>query len=77
MGSLSLLQGIFPTQGLNLGIRHRSPILYHLSHQRSPKETPVAQLVKNWPAMRETQVQILGWEHPLQKGKATHSNILA
>ena len=32
----------------------------------------VAQLVKNLPAMRETWVQSLGWENPLQKGKATH-----
>ena len=37
----------------------------------------VAQLVKNPPAMRETWVQPLGWEDPLEKGKATHSNILA
>jgi len=33
----------------------------------------VAQLVKNPPAMRETWVQSLGWEDPLEKGKATHS----
>ena len=31
---------------------------------------PVAQLVKNLPAMRETWVQSLGWEGPLEKGKA-------
>ena len=31
-----LLQGIFPTQGLNLGFQHCRQILYHLSHQRSP-----------------------------------------
>jgi len=37
---------------------------------------PVAQLVKN-PAMWETWVQSLGWEDPLEKGKATHSSILA
>ena len=37
----------------------------------------VAQLVKNLPAMRETQVRSLGWEDPLEKGKATHSRILA
>jgi len=37
----------------------------------------VAQLVKNSPAVRETWVQFLGWEDPLQKGKATHSSILA
>ena len=31
----------------------------------------VAQLVKNLPAMRETWVQSMGWEDPLEKGKAT------
>ena len=34
-------------------------------------------MVKNPPAMWETWVQFLGWEDPLEKGKATHSNILA
>ena len=37
----------------------------------------VAQLVKNPPAMWETWVWSLGWEDPLEKGKATHSSILA
>ena len=37
----------------------------------------VAQLVKNLPAMQETWVQSLDWEDPLEKGKATHSSILA
>ena len=37
----------------------------------------VAQLVKNLPAMRETWVRSLGWEDPLEKGKVTHSSILA
>ena len=36
----------------------------------------VAQLVKNLPAMQETWVRSLGREDPLEKGKATHSNIL-
>ena len=36
-----------------------------------------AQLLKNLPAMRETWVRSLGWENPLEKGKATHSSILA
>ena len=34
-------------------------------------------MVKNLPAMWETQVRPLGWEGPLEKGKATHSSILA
>ena len=37
----------------------------------------VAQLVKNPPAMWETWVLSLGWEDPLEKGKATQSSILA
>ena len=37
----------------------------------------VAQLVKNLPVMRETQVQIVSWEDPLEMGMATHSSILA
>ena len=37
----------------------------------------VVQLVKNQPAIRETWVQSLGWEDPLEKGKDTHSSILA
>ena len=37
----------------------------------------MAQLVKNQPAMRETWVQSLGWEDPLEEGRATHSSILA
>ena len=36
----------------------------------------VVQLVKYLPAMRETWVRTLGWEDPLEKGKATHTNIL-
>ena len=34
-------------------------------------------MVKNLPAMQEIPVQSLGWEDPLEKGVATHSNILA
>ena len=37
----------------------------------------VAQLVKNLAAVQETWVQSLGWEDPPEKGKATHSSILA
>ena len=37
----------------------------------------VAQLVKNLPATWETWVRSLGWEDALEKGKATHSSILA
>ena len=37
----------------------------------------MAQTVKNPPAMQETWVPSLGWEDPLEKGMATHSNDLA
>ena len=37
----------------------------------------VPQLVTNPPTMRETWVRSLGWEDPLEKGKITHSSILA
>ena len=37
----------------------------------------VARVIKNPPAMQETRVQSLGWEDLLEKGKATHSSILA
>ena len=37
----------------------------------------IGQLVKNLPAMQDSLVRFLGWEDPLEKGKATHSSILA
>ena len=37
----------------------------------------MAQMVKNLPTLREAWVRSLGWEDPLEKGKATHSSILA
>jgi len=37
----------------------------------------IAQLVKNLAEVWETWVRSLGWEDPLEKGKATHSSILA
>ena len=33
-------------------------------------------MVKNLPAMQETQVQSLGWDDPLEKGMAIHSSML-
>ena len=37
----------------------------------------MAQMVKNLPAMQETQVKSLGWEDPLEEEVAIHSTILA
>ena len=47
---------------------------YPLQHSWA---SPVAQLVKKLLVMQETWAQSLGWEDPLEKGKATHSSILA
>ena len=41
------------------------------------KNLELAQLVKNLPTTQETWVQSLSWEDPLEKGKATHSSVLA
>ena len=55
----------------------------HLSESKAQlvfsilKASLVAQLVKNLPAMWKTWVWSLGGEDPLEKGKATHSSILA
>ena len=43
----ALLQGIFLTQGLNLGLLHCKQILYHLSHQGSPKQAVVRHKTKD------------------------------
>ena len=59
-----------PGSGRSAGERIGYPLQY-------PGASLVAQLVKNPPAMRETWVQPLVWEDPLEKGKATHSSILA
>ena len=41
------------------------------------QSSPVSQMVRHLPAMRETQVRSLGWEDPLEKEVATHSSILS
>ena len=40
------------------------------------RDFPIAQKVKNLPAIQETHVLSLGWEYPLEKGMATHSGFL-
>ena len=49
--------------------QHESAIGIHVGF-------PVAQIVKNLPARQETWIQPLGWDDPLEKEMATHSNIL-
>ena len=44
---------------------------------RYSRASLVAQLIKNLPAMWETWIRPLGWEDPLEKGKATHSSTVA
>ena len=48
VGSHSLLQGIFPTQGLNPGLLHCGQILYDLSHQGSPMACPATSKPSFW-----------------------------
>ena len=57
-----------------LGRSAREGIGYPLQYSWA---SPVAQLVKNLSAMQETWVWSLGWENLLEKGKATHSSVLA
>ena len=47
------------------------------SNMDRPRASPVAQMVKNLPAMWETWVWSLSWKDPLEEGLATHSSILA
>ena len=62
--------GLIPGSGIFTGEGIGYPLQYSWA-------SLVAQLVKNPPAMWETWVQSLGWEEPLEKGKATHSSMLA
>ena len=55
-----------------------SPAVLIFQDHRLPRNFKgLAQLVKNLPAMQKTWVRSLGWENSLEKGVATHSNILA
>ena len=60
--------GSIPGSGRSTGEGVGYPLQYS-------QDSFVAKLVKNPPAMWETRVRILGWEDPLQKGKATHAII--
>ena len=62
--------GLIPGLGRSPGERIGCPLRYSWA-------SPVAQLVKIPPATWETWVRSLGWEDPLEKGKATHSSTLA
>ena len=61
-----------------LSAHHHHNFFFFFFNQLSPIwASLVAQTVKNPPAVRETWVQSLGWEDPLEKGKGTHSSLLA
>ena len=62
--------GLIPGSGRSTGEGIGYPLQYSWA-------SLVSQLVKNLPAMQETWIQSLDWEDPLEKGKATHSSILA
>ena len=62
--------GSIPGLGRSPGEGKGQPVQYSWASH-------MAQLVKNPPAMWETWVRCLGWEDHLEKGKATHSSILA
>ena len=63
-----------PSTISGLGRSAREGIGYPLQYSWA---SLVPQLVKNLPAMWETWVRFLGWKDSLEKGKATHSSILA
>ena len=65
-GDFSLIPGLerYPGEGIGYPFQYSWASL-------------VAQLVKNLPAVQGACVRSLGWEDPLEKGKATHSSILA
>ena len=75
VGCCVLLQGNLP----NPGVKPASPVSPALNADTLSLygASLVAQMVKNPPSMWETWVRSLGWEDPLEKGKATLSSILA
>ena len=52
-------------------------LLFNMLSRLVTKSSLVAQMVKRLPAVRETWVQSLGWEDPLEEGMVTHTSILA
>ena len=72
-----LPSGLLFLKSTTLGSDLRSKKINQNLHLHHYSVSLVAQMVKNPPAIRETWVWSLGWEDPLEKGMATHSNILA
>ena len=67
--------GSIPESGRSSGEGIGYPLQY--SGLENSWASLVAQLVKNLLVVQETWIGYLGWENPLEKGKATHSSILA
>ena len=65
VGSLSLLQGIFPTQGLNPSLSHCKQILYQLSHKGSPR-------ILEWIAYPVSSGS--SWPYPVSSGSSWPRN---
>ena len=63
--------------GSNFSISLCSYVSYHYRLLADARASLVAQLAKDLPAMQETWGRSLGWEDPLEMGKATYSSILA
>ena len=61
---------------MSFGMRNQGH-LCEILHPFLPQDFPEAQMVKNLPAMQETQVRSLGQEDTLEREMATHSSILA
>ena len=83
VGSLSLLQGIFPTQELNqLSYQGSSKLMKpatkgHILYDFTTWNAQIiTQVVKNMPAMQKTWVRSLAQNDPLEKGMATYFSIL-
>ena len=63
VGSHSLLQGIFPTQGSNTGISHCGQILYHLSPKDAKTESRyISEAVKSRLTPTENGIDIAAWQ---------------
>ena len=60
--NLSLLQGIFSTQGLNPGLPHCRQILYQLSHREAQRKVTAEQLMLSNCGAGEDSWEPLGWQ---------------
>ena len=79
MGCLSLLQGIFPTQGLNQGLRRCRRVLHKLNHGGSPSGARGKEKKPACRCKRQKRRRFDPWvgKIPLEKNMTTHSSILA